>query len=62
MLLVTFRGSMETFDILSGSNYTRIAIDDGRPVDDIMAHYEMTLRESRFQEERKPFLLYSRET
>ena len=48
-------------DILSGSNYTRTAIDGGRPVDEILAHYEAALAKSGFQEDRKAFLLYPRE-
>ena len=47
-------------DILSGSNFTRIAIDEARPVDSIMSHYSLELQKSGFMEERKSFLLYPR--
>lgn len=47
-------------DILSGSNYTRIAIDEKRPVSEILSHYNSVLRASGFLDHRKQFLLYPR--
>ena len=47
-------------DILSGSNFTRIAIDEARSVDSIMSHYSLELQKSGFMEERKSVLLYPR--
>ena len=47
-------------DILSRSNFTRIAIDEARSVDSIISHYSLELQKSGFMEERKSFFLYPR--